>query len=99
MVHLYQLAIRNLESSKEYCSTLYLLLLGTDVKIDIHTILNSIEISQGGSNTDSGYKRRVQCRNIITLYLAFIFRHLLKVKLIKNVLKVLKKIKKSLILL
>jgi hypothetical protein len=35
--------------------------------------LNSIEISQGGSNTDSGSKRGVYCyRHTTILYLAFI---------------------------
>ena len=34
---------------------------------------NSLEI-WGGSNTDSGSKRGVQCRYIIDLYLAFIIR-------------------------
>ena len=38
--------------------------------------MNSIEISQGGSNTDSGSKRGVQCRDSSILYLAFIVRSL-----------------------
>ena len=42
---------------------------------DIHSILNSIEISQGGSNTDSGSKRGVCYRYITNLYLAFIVRN------------------------
>jgi hypothetical protein len=40
------------------------------------TVLNSIEISQGGSNTDSDSKRGVQCKDSSILYLAFIIRNL-----------------------
>ena len=36
--------------------------------------MNSIEISQGGSNTDSGSKRGVKCKYTTTSYLAFIIR-------------------------
>ena len=32
--------------------------------LKIFIVLNSIEIFQGGSNTDSGSKRGVQCRDI-----------------------------------
>ena len=37
--------------------------------------MNSIEISQGGSNTDSGSKSGVQCRDSSILYIAFIIRN------------------------
>ena len=39
--------------------------------IEIFTVLNSIEISQGGSNTDSCSKRGVQCKDSSILYLDF----------------------------
>ena len=35
---------------------------------------NSTEICQGGSNTDSGSKIGVYCRDTANLYLAFIIR-------------------------
>ena len=38
--------------------------------------MNSIEISQGGNNTDSGSKRGVLCRDRNIMYLAFIIRNL-----------------------
>jgi hypothetical protein len=38
-----------------------------------------IQISQGGSNTDSGSKRGVQYRNTTTMYLAFIIRNLIRI--------------------
>ena len=44
--------------------------------MDIHIILNSIEIFQGWNNTDNGSKRGVQCRDSSILYLAFIIRNL-----------------------
>ena len=50
----------------------------TYFKGDTHYILNSIETSQGGSNTDRGSKRGVQCTNTTILYLAFIIRNLFK---------------------
>ena len=40
--------------------------------------INSIEISQGGSNTDSGSKRGVQCRYTANFYLALTVRNLSK---------------------
>jgi hypothetical protein len=45
---------------------------------DIHSILNFIEISQGRSNTDRGFKRGVYCRDTTVLYLAFIIRNLIR---------------------
>ena len=36
-----------------------------------------LEICEGGSNTDSGSKSGVQCRDSSILYLAFIVRNLL----------------------
>jgi hypothetical protein len=47
MVCQYSASYSKFRISKEYCPTLYLLLLGTYVKIDIHNILNSIGIFNG----------------------------------------------------
>ena len=44
-----------------------------------HIITNFIEISQGGSNTNSGSKRGVRCRETAILYLAIIIRNLYSV--------------------
>ena len=48
-----------------------------------HNILNSTEIFKGGSNTDSGSKIGVYCKETIILYLAFIIRNLF-LKIQKN---------------
>ena len=47
MVCQYSASYSKFKISKEYCSTLYLLLLETYVKIDLHNILNSIGIFKG----------------------------------------------------
>jgi len=38
--------------------------------------VNSLEICEEGSNTDTGSKRGVQCKDTTILYLAFIIRNL-----------------------
>ena len=47
MVCQYSASYSKFRIIKRVCSTLYLLLLGTSVKIDIHNILNSIGILKG----------------------------------------------------
>ena len=50
---------------------MYKLLL-LELILKIFTVLNSIEIYQGGSNTDSGSRRGVQGKDIAFLYLALL---------------------------
>jgi len=48
--------------------------------LEIFTVLNSIEIPQGGNNAYSGAKKGVQCSDSNILYLAFISETFFKIQ-------------------